>query len=107
MRARRVSHLATVYSAISFDTMIDWSKEQITPPPYLRDQCDEEIREYERVPLQLNISSNTQPIERLVQLNAQVGKKAGSSILRDGIVKATIESRQECPKLENKSNFHK
>ena len=70
-------------------------------------QCDEEIREYERVPLQLNISSNTQHIERLVQLNAQVGKKAGSSILRDGIVKATIESRQECPKLENKSNFHK
>ena len=95
-----------VYSATSFDAMIDWSVEQITPPPYLRDQSDEEIREYERVPLEMNISSNTQNIERLVQLNAQVGKRAGSSIMRDGLVKATMESRKERPSLEKKSDFH-
>ena len=47
--------------------------------PYLRDQSDEEIREYERVPLQMNISSNTQHIERLVQLLKLVKRQAPAS----------------------------
>ena len=36
-----------VYSATSFESMIDWNSEQICPPPYVRDYSEEQIRQFE------------------------------------------------------------
>ena len=48
-----------VYTAESFESMIDWDKEQICPPPYLQFHTNEEIRQFESMPLRIDVPSNT------------------------------------------------
>ena len=94
-----------IYSATHFSKMIDWTTEQICEPPYLRKFTDEEIRRFEQSPLILNVPSNSQHVERFIQLITKNGLRAASPTLRDGLCKATIQSRQLRPKVETKADF--
>ena len=71
-----------IYLTTSYINMIDWEKEQVCPPPYLRDFSDEQVRQFENEPLMLKVASNMQHVERFIQLNAKLGTKAASSVAR-------------------------
>ena len=79
-----------VYSATGFESIIDWNSEQICPP-YVRDYSEEQIRQFEIVPLVLNVPSNSQHVERFIQVSAKVGTKAVSSVARNCLVLARQE----------------
>ena len=96
-----------LYEAQHYSTMIDWANEQSPDPPYLRDASDLEIREYEVTPLVLDISSNSQFVERFIQLIAKNGTRAASPTVRDGLVKSTLRSRKQRPRMETKADFRK
>ena len=81
-----------VYSAKNYYSMISWDTEQVTVPPFVRDLSLERIKGFEQKPLVLNVASNTQHVERLIQLNAKVGPKSASSIGRDGLVHLAEEN---------------
>ena len=93
------------YDATSFWNMIDWSKEQITPPPYLRGYTDEQLRQFENSPLTMTIPSNSQFLERFIKVSTDNGMKAGSAKRRDGRNKATIGGRKKRPQVETKRHF--
>ena len=94
-----------VYEASSFDSMINWETELVTSPPILRQISDEDLRKYEDSPLEINVPSNTQHVERFIQLMAKNATRKATSKLRDGLCKTTIKHRQKRPKLERKSDF--
>ena len=98
---------APVLNAQSYWSMIDWTKEQVLEPPYLRKYTDEEVKAFEDSPLILNVPSNSQHVERLIKLITENGKHAASSTLRDGLAKATMKSRQQRPKLRTRADFMK
>ena len=81
-----------VYEANHFSKMINWKTEQITVPPYLRSYTDEQIRKFLSEPLVIAIPSNSQHVERYIQLIAKNSTRASSSKLRDGLCKATIKN---------------
>ena len=91
-----------VYSAQSYEEMIDWDKEQVCPPPYVQFHTDEEIQEYVVTPLKLDVPSNSQHVERFIQVNAKVGTKAVSNRDRNGLVFARQKYQKENPNKENK-----
>ena len=61
-----------------------------TEPPYLRDFSDDDIKKFLDKPLKLDVPSNTQHVERLIQLITTIGPKSASSTLRHGMAHATI-----------------
>ena len=77
-----------VYTAESFELMIDWEKKQICPPPYLQFHTIEEIHQYESMPLKNEAPSNTQHVERFIQIKAKVATKAASLKARNRLVLA-------------------
>ena len=93
-----------VYTATSFDTMIDWASEQVTEPPYLRKYSTAELKIFEQSPLVLEIPSNSQFVERL-KLVTRNATRATSPTLRDGLNHATLRSRRQRPKVETKAHF--
>ena len=56
-------------------------------------------------PLEIKIPSNTQHVERFIQLMAKNATRAATSKLRNGLCKATVQHRQKRPRLERKSDF--
>ena len=96
-----------VLNAPNYWSMIDWTAEQVTEPPYLRKYSDAEIRAFEHTPLVLDVPSNSQHVERLIKLITENGKHAASPTLRDGLAKATLRSRQQRPKLRTRADFMK
>ena len=74
--------------------MIDWASEQVLEPPCLRSLTDEELRHFEKEPLVMSVPSNSQHVERLIQLITQKGTKAASPEMRDGLCHATLNSRK-------------
>ena len=110
-RKKSVSNVRTfelpspIYDATNFWAAIDWTKEQVTEPPYLRKYSDEQLRDLQSHPLEMNVPSNSQFVERFIQVATQNGTKAGTSTLRNGLSIATLRSRQKRPKIETKSDF--
>ena len=51
--------------------MIDWSKSQVTEPPVLRDLSEEDIKAFQTTPFTCIQPSNTQFVERSIQLIAK------------------------------------
>lgn len=94
-----------IYDAANFWTAINWNEEQITEPPYLRRHSDEQLRSFESQPLQMDISSNSQFVERFIQVITQNGTKAGTPTLRNGRSISTIRNRRKRPKIETKKDF--
>ena len=94
-----------LYEASNFWMAIDWTKEQVTEPPYLRKYSDEQLRNFESHPLEMDIPSNSQFVERFIQVATQNGTKAGTSTLRNGLSIATLRSRRKRPNIETKSDF--
>ena len=102
----RILNIPTpVYKAKHFSQMIDWDTEDISVPPCLRKYTDEQIRKFEDEPFVLPIPSNSQHVERFIQLIAKNGTKAATAKLRDGLVRATIKSRQRRSKPVTKADF--
>ena len=102
----RIFHLPTpVYTAASFENMIDWSSVQITSPPLLRKLTNNDLREYEEKPMVTNIPHNTQHLERLIQLMAKNASRAATPKLRNGLCKATLRNRTLRPKMDQKGDF--
>ena len=64
--------------------------ELVTSPPILRQISDEAIKKNEDLPLEINVPSNTQHVERLIQLMAKNATRKATSKLRNGLCKATI-----------------
>ena len=59
----------------TYYNMINWNKSQITGPPYLKDMSDDQIKGLVEDPLVLDVPSNTQFVERLVQMVAKLGQR--------------------------------
>ena len=93
------------HEARHYSELIDWQQSQLTEPPYLRKFSDQELRQFEATPLVLNISSNSQFVERQIQVIAKQGKRASSPTLRNGLSIATFQSRKKQPRLATKSDF--
>ena len=96
-----------VYTAKDFSTMIDWETEVVTSPPYLRKYSNSDIRKFEEDPLVIEIPSNSQHVERYIQLISKNADRKSSAKHRDGLSKATIQSRQQQPRLRTKADFAK
>lgn len=94
-----------VYTATHFSSMIDWSKEQILEPPFLRKHSDDDIKAFESAPLILDVPGNTQFLERFIKLITEKGTCAASPTIRDGLSKATLRNRRSQSKLETKADF--
>ena len=94
-----------VYDAADFESMIDWKSEQISSPPILRKYSNKDLEQFIETPLEIKIPSNTQHVERFIQLMAKNATKAATTKLRNGICKTTIQHRQKRPRLERKSDF--
>ena len=87
--------------------MIHWNLSQLTEPPFLKDYDDEHMKTFQDTPLHLDIPSNTQFVERMIKVITAKGTASASSKIRDGLAKATIESRKEMPRLKTKEDFLK
>ena len=98
-----------IYSAKDFTTMIDWDTSQVTEPPVLRDLSDAEIKAFQTTPFACIQPSNTQFVERSIQLIAKNGLRSTSQTLRRGHAHATLESqaRRSGPVSGIKSGFAK
>ena len=96
-----------VYTADDFSTMIDWNESQLTEPPLLRDLTNEQIEAFQDTPFTCEEPSNTQHVERFIQLIAKNGTRAASATLRRGLCQATIESRNRRSKTTTKAAFAK
>ena len=83
-----------IYSAKDFTSMIDWSKSQVTEPPVLRDLSEEDIKAFQTTPFTCIQPSNTQFVERSIQLIAKNGTRSASQTLRSGHAHATLESQE-------------
>ena len=86
--------------------MILWKNAQVTEPPILADYSDQQIREFIKQPLILDIPSNTQFVERLIKVITQKGTKAADPKVRDGLVRATLNSQKEMPRCRTKADFN-
>ena len=88
--------------------MIHWNQSQLTEPPFLKDYSDDDdLKQFQDTPLLLPIPSNTQFVERMIKVITAKGTASASSKVRDGMAKATIESRKEMPRLKTKEDFLK
>ena len=74
-------------------------------PPILKDVSDEGLKSFKDVPLKIDIPSNTQFLERLVQTVSKLGAVAASPKIRDGFAKATLASQKQLSCCETKSDF--
>ena len=93
------------YGAPDFSTMINWEVEQVTEPPYLRKFSMQQIRQFIVTPLVLDVPSNTQFVERAIKLVTSNGTRAATAKLRDGLCRATVESRKRHPHIETMKDF--
>ena len=72
------------YDANSFQDMMVWKNALVTEPPILADYSDQQIREFVKQPLVLDIPSNTQFVVRLIKVITQKGTKVVDPKVRDG-----------------------
>ena len=99
----RIFHLPKPnYDATHFSEMIFWDQESITEPPLLRDYSNDQIRAFEKEPLEVLIPSNSQHVERCIQLMARNTTKSSNPTVRDGLCKATIDEQKRRPNLNRK-----
>jgi hypothetical protein len=94
-----------VYKATSYDTIIDWEVEQVMEPPYLTQFLDAQIQEFLVTPISLPIKGHTQHVERMICNITEQGTRAATAEKRDGLVRATLNSRKRLPKAETKADF--
>lgn len=94
-----------VYHAADFSTMIDWESSQITEPPLLRDLSSEEILAFQAVPFTCAEPSNTQFVERHIQMITKKGTKAASPTLRNGLNHATAASQARRSSRETSKHY--
>ena len=78
------------WEATHYSNMIDWKAEQVYEPPYLRKFSTDQIREFEKLPLVLDVPSNSQHVERCIKLVTTNATCAGSAVLRDGLCHVTV-----------------
>ena len=78
-----------VYTATNFTNMIDWESSQMTEPPILRDLTNDQILAFQDCPSTCKEPSNSQFVERNIQMIAKQGIRAASSTLRQGLSHAT------------------
>ena len=71
----------------------------------MKGMTDSEIGRFVDEPLVLEIPSNAQFVERLVQIVSSHGKSAADPQLREGFAKATLTSQKEMPKVKTKKDF--
>ena len=93
------------YDAVSYANMIIWEDAQKTEPPLLKDYDDERLQQLQKSPLQLDISSNTQFVERQIRVVTQKGTLAADPKVRDGLAKATLGSYKKMPRYKSKADF--
>ena len=94
-----------IYSAQDFSSMIDWDQSQKTEPPLLRDLSKGQIEAFQTTPFTCEQPSNTQHVERFIQLIAKNGTRAASSTMRRGLCHATINSRSRRSGNNSKAAF--
>ena len=85
--------------------MINWQDAQLTEPPLLKDYDDERLQQFQNSPLQLDVSSNTQFVERQIRVVTQKGALAADPRVRDGMTKATLGSYKKMPRYKTKADF--
>ena len=71
----------------------------------LHDLSDDEIRHFAEEPSKIDLPSNTQFLELLVQTVSSYGDAAADPKVRDGMVKATLYTRKTLPKRKTKKDF--
>jgi hypothetical protein len=69
------------------------------------DYSDDDILKFQELPLVLDIPSNTQFVENMIQTITKIGKRAASHEVCDGITWATFRNRSRCNKMEIKVDF--
>ena len=74
------------YEAGSYFQMIDWEVDGLYEPPYTKAMSDEELQKISIAPLEINISSNSVLMERMIRTVDQVAEKLTSPKMRDGMV---------------------
>ena len=77
----------------------------VSEPPIIKDVSDDELRHYIDHPLIINLPSNTQFVERMIQTVSKLGTVAADARQRDGFAKATFENQKLMPTRRTKSDF--
>ena len=99
----RIFHLPKPnWDAMTFENMIRWDKEEVHEPPLLRRYSTNALREFEKKPLVVSIPSNSQHVERCIQLMASKATMSANPTIRDGLCKATVSLRKLRPNLNKK-----
>jgi len=68
---------------------------------------DDAIREFEEAPSVVDIPSNSQFVERLIQTITKIGPRSATAEIRDGLTRATLKNQKRVPRCETKADFHK
>ena len=63
------------------------------------------MKEYETVPLKIEVPHHTQYVERAIRVVNDCGKRSTSFLVREGMALSTMESRKARPKVETKRDF--
>ncbi len=99
------------FNAANYVELLNWEDITITEPPLLRELSIDELR------LIIESTSNssikyikkfpchTQAVERTVKLVSETSMVVADPVKRDGVIKATLESRRKMPLFKSKQNF--
>lgn len=98
-------------TATDYVDVIDWNTVKVTPPPLLKNLSNDELQMALNDPaafqsLELwQFPCHTQAVERTVKLVTAASSSVCGFTSRDGMIKNTLQSRNEMPRFITKSEF--
>lgn len=99
------------FNASEYFEIFSWDDNVITEPPLLRELAIEYLQEivnstsHPFIKYIKSFPCHTQAVERTVKLVSESSKMVTDPVRRDGVIKATIESRQKMPSFKTKKDF--
>lgn len=99
------------FNASNYFEILDWDAITITEPPLLRDLSLDELKQISNSTFNTSIKymkkfpCHTQAVERTVKLVSESCMLVTDHVKRDGVIKATLESRRKMPLFKSKQDF--
>lgn len=99
------------FDASDYFEILNWEGDNITEPPLLRDLSMDELKQMVDSTPNATIEyikkfpCHTQAVERTVKLVSESSMLVTDPVKRDGVIKATLESRRKMPLFKSKQDF--
>ena len=94
------------FTATSYTKMVDWDSLPCTEPPLTRDMSEAELEEVvEKAHMFEAFPNHTQQVEAMVRVVDQSAPNRATHEARDSLIQEILESRKQCPKVNNKRDW--